>query len=39
LAIYHPDGNFNVYGLLLKSIFFGSIYYFVTKGVDYLTVI
>ena len=27
LTIYNDDGNFNFYGLLLKSIIFGSIYY------------
>jgi hypothetical protein len=39
LAIYHADGNLNVYGLLLKSLFFGSVYYSISKGVDYLTVL
>jgi hypothetical protein len=27
LALYHSDGNFNLIGLLLKSILFGSIFY------------
>lgn len=27
LTIYNDDGNFNFYGLLLKSILFGSVYY------------
>lgn len=39
LAIYHEDGNFNVYGLLLKSVAFGVLYYTLSKSVDYLTTI
>jgi hypothetical protein len=27
LSIYNDDGNFNFYGLLLKSVSFGSVYY------------
>jgi hypothetical protein len=39
LMIYHEDGNFNTYGLLLKSIIFGATYYSISKFVDYLTTI
>jgi len=37
LSIYTADGNFNFTGLLLKSIVFGSIYYILTKGANYLS--
>jgi hypothetical protein len=39
LMIYHEDGNFNTYGLLLKSMIFGATYYSISKFVDYLTTI
>ena len=39
LRIYHADGNFNIYGLLLKSILFGAIYYSISKTISYLTVV
>lgn len=37
LNIYHEDGNFNFYGLVFKSIFFGSCYYIIQKVIDYLS--
>jgi hypothetical protein len=37
LMIYHEDGNFNTYGFLLKSVIFGTLYYSISKFVDYLT--
>jgi hypothetical protein len=36
LSIHDADGNFNFYGLLLKSILFGSIYYSVFKAINFL---
>jgi len=36
LSIHDADGNFNFYGLLLKSLIFGSSYYFVFKIVHFL---
>lgn len=37
LSIYSADGNFNFYGLFLKSALFGFVYYFLTKTIDYLS--
>jgi hypothetical protein len=37
--ITNADGNLNVQGLILKSVLFGSIYYAISKGVQYLTVV
>ena len=37
LSIYTLDGNFNFYGLLLKSIFFGSLYYFMHKITKFIS--
>ncbi len=36
LSIYNVDGNFNFYGLLLKSILFGSLYYSIHKAVAFI---
>jgi len=36
LSIYNDDGNFNFYGLVLKSICFGSLFWITNKGMDYL---
>jgi hypothetical protein len=36
LSIYHEDGNFNFYGLLLKSILFGFAFYVIQKSIDYI---
>jgi hypothetical protein len=35
-SLYDLDGNFNFYGLLLKSILFGGIYYSVFKIINFL---
>jgi len=32
LSIYNDDGNFNFYGLLLKSVLFGSVFYTLQKS-------
>jgi hypothetical protein len=37
LSIYNADGNFNFYGLFLKSAMFGFVYYSLTKTIDYLS--
>jgi len=37
LSIYSNDGNFNFYGLLFKSILFGSAYYFIMKSIHFLS--
>ncbi len=37
LTIYNDDGNFNFYGLLLKSMLFGGFYMFFSKSIDFLT--
>ena len=34
LSIYNEDGNFNFYGLFIKSILFGVVYTCLTKGVE-----
>jgi hypothetical protein len=36
LSLHDADGNFNFYGLLLKSILFGGIYYSVFKTINFL---
>ena len=36
LSIYKDDGNFNVVGLLLKSVLFASVYLFIEKSIDFL---
>ena len=36
LSIYNDDGNFNLYGLILKAAIFGGIYWFVESALDYL---
>jgi len=37
LAIYDTDGNFNTYGLLLKSVLFGFVYYFFSGFTEWLS--
>lgn len=37
LAIYDTDGNFNTYGLLLKSVLFGLIYYLFSGFTEWLS--
>jgi hypothetical protein len=34
LSIYNEDGNFNFYGLILKSIFFGTTFYTMNKSME-----
>jgi Fe2+ transport system protein B len=36
LSLHDADGNFNFYGLLLKSVLFGGIYYSVFKIINFL---
>jgi len=36
LSLHDSDGNFNIYGLLLKSILFGGIYYSVFKAINFM---
>ena len=36
LSLHDADGNFNIYGLLLKSILFGGIYYSVFKSINFM---
>ena len=37
LSIYNADGNFNMYGLILKSVLFGIVFYEFTYLVDILS--
>ena len=37
LSLYHPDGNFNMAGLLFKSILFGTMYYSVYKFTTFIS--
>jgi Fe2+ transport system protein B len=37
LSIYNTDGNFNMIGLVLKSIIFGGLYYFTMKFTTFLS--
>jgi hypothetical protein len=37
LSIYNLDGNFNFYGLIFKSIIFGSLYYTAMKSIRFLS--
>ena len=37
LAIYDTEGNFNTYGLLLKSVLFGFVYYFFSGFTEWLS--
>jgi len=36
LSLHNADGNFNFYGLLFKSLMFGSVYYTVFKAMNFL---
>jgi hypothetical protein len=36
LSIYNDDGNFNIYGLFLKSICFGVLFWILNRGMEYL---
>jgi len=37
LNLYHPDGNINFNGLLIKSVLFGISFYSLMKGVDFIS--
>jgi hypothetical protein len=37
LSIYSDDGNFNIYGLVFKSLLFGSLFYSVNKVVTFIS--
>tara|TARA_B100000902_G_C27257211_1_gene888557 strand:- start:396 stop:1058 length:663 start_codon:yes stop_codon:yes gene_type:complete len=37
LAIYDVDGNFNLIGLILKSILFGNVYYMFNQAINFLS--
>ena len=37
LSLHNEDGNFNFYGLLFKSMLFGSLYYSVQKITDFIS--
>lgn len=36
-SVYNDDGNFNIYGLLLKSILFGFSFYSLTKASEFIS--
>lgn len=37
MRIYNEDGNFNFYGLFIKSILFGLSYYTLTRGLEFIS--
>jgi hypothetical protein len=37
LSVYNPDGNVNFYGMILKSVLFGSVFYGLQNTIQYLT--
>jgi hypothetical protein len=37
LSIYSDDGNFNISGLFLKSLCFGSLFWILNRGMDYIS--
>jgi len=37
LTLYNSDGNINFYGIFVKSLFFGSIFYSIHKTIGFLT--
>jgi hypothetical protein len=37
LSIYSEDGNFNFYGLVLKSLLFGNIFFTINKAIGFIT--
>jgi hypothetical protein len=39
LPLYYTDGNINLYGMILKSFVFGSIFYTLNKTINFLTII
>ena len=36
LSIYNGDGNINFYGIAIKSMLFGALFYFIQNSIDYL---
>jgi hypothetical protein len=36
-SLFNIDGNPNLYGYVFNSVMFGSLYYFLTKGIHYFT--
>jgi len=36
LSIYNGDGNINFYGIAVKSVLFGALFYFIQNSIDYL---
>ena len=36
LSIYNDDGNFNFYGLILKSVCFGSVFFIMNRSMEFL---
>ena len=39
LNLYYDDGNSNLYGIIIKSIVFSSVFFSLNKTIDYLTII
>jgi hypothetical protein len=37
LNLYHPDGNINFNGILIKSVLFGISFYSLMKAVDFIS--
>ena len=37
LSIYNDDGNFNISGLFLKSLCFGSLFWILNRGMEYIS--
>ena len=37
--LYYDDGNSNLYGIIIKSIVFSSVFFSLNKTIDYLTII
>ena len=37
LGIYKSDGNMNIYGIMVKSVLFGSAYFSINEAVQYLS--
>jgi len=36
LAVYNSDGNINFYGIAIKSILFGALFYMIQNSIEYL---
>lgn len=39
LSLYYSDGNINLYGMIIKSMLFGSVFYGLNKTINFLTII